>query len=101
MDPTVQSIKSQIDVIKARGARRLRLPDQLWRQIAQYSSKHGIEQTCRALGLDPKNAKARIRHFQKEQSAQELPPMIQLSSAPSPVLELTLANKTIVRVYSP
>ena len=99
----IQLIKQQIIQIRSLRGPRAKIPTSLWLQIQELSRTVPLKDLCQSIDIDHTNARSKIKRLQQqdnnEVSPQPLPPLIQLKTSPSPVMELSLKNGTIIRVF--
>ncbi len=104
MNQKLLDLKNQISNLRKKGGRRILIPNEIWQEIGRISQSQPIDEISQFIGIDPNNARRRINTFKMkpELSKEVASPvnLIQLSNSPSPILELNLANGTLIRVYS-
>ena len=101
MNQKLLSIKKQISTLKETGGPRVRLPSQLWQEISQCCESQPISKVCQFIGINPVSARAKLKHFKNENDSSVAPfKLVQLPSSPTPIMELSLGNGTLIRVFS-
>lgn len=102
MNQKLLSIKKQITAIKEAGGPRARIPLELWQEISQCCESQPLSEVCQVIGINLASARSKLKRLKNDQSS---PPdasfkLVQLPSSPTPIMELSLSNGTIVRVFS-
>jgi uncharacterized membrane-anchored protein YjiN (DUF445 family) len=98
------TIKNQIIELRKKRGIRAHIPKEVWEEIGQLSQDQPLSEICESIGIDTNHARLKIN---KLKNGLQLSPetnspvnLIQLANSPSPILELNLANGTLIRVYS-
>ena len=104
MNQKLGAIKNQITDLRKKDGRRIRIPKKIWEEIAKISKLKPLGEICQFIGIDPNNARLKIKKLKNNSdlSPEVASPvnLIQLSNSSSPILELNLANGTLIRVFS-
>ena len=104
MNQKLLAIKNQIIDLRKNGSRRIRIPKKIRQEINHISQLRPLEEICQVIGIDLNNARQRINKFKNklDLSPEVVSPLnlIQLSNSPSQILELNLANGTLIWVFS-
>ena len=102
MNQKLSSIKRQIDTLRETGGPRTHLPEQLWQEISQCCESRTLSEVCQSIGINPARARSKLKLLKNNHSSSMEAPfkLVQLPSSPTPIMELSLGNGTLIRVFS-
>jgi hypothetical protein len=102
MNQKLLSIKKQITALKEAGGSRARIPTHLWQEISECCDSQPLKEVCQFIGINLASTQSKLKRIKTNHtsSLDTSFKLVQLPSSPTPIMELSLGNGTIIRVFS-
>jgi hypothetical protein len=101
MNHELKALRDQITQIKSKGPKP-KFPTTIWDKIEELSATMSLNSICQAIGIDSNHAKSRLKkssNLQNTSTENYIPKLIQIPSAVVPILEISMPNGAIIKVY--
>lgn len=101
MNHELKALRDQISQIKAKGPKP-KFPITVWQKIEELSANMPLASICQAIGIDSNHAKSRLKkssNLQNNRTENYIPKLIQIPSSVVPILEISMPNGAIIKVY--
>lgn len=102
MNQKILSIKKQISALKETSGPRARIPTHLWQEISQCCESRPLKDVCQFIGINPVSTQSKLKRIKADHtsSLDTSFQLVQLPNSPTPIMELSLGNGNIIRVFS-